>query len=435
MSCLFRITETDPKDWKYVSEGGSTVVFSYAGPANPQFDRTVLRLQKVGISDSIARSSESPAEDLVDPGIIFHHTVISKLVPAQYLPHLEPVLVGRGWLLHLAQLCQAQRPQDRRVKDCVDVRCRKAVLATDFVGGPGWAVEIKPKWGFLPSPTYLSPSTRSIKTRTCRFCMHAHLKYTRGDIVACGYCPLDLYSGEQTRVRRALHALWNAWIGSSGRINNLRVFVGGKLLEPTFEPSSLRELALEFGSVSLSDNFVAINQLRDQFTAILLPIILETPVLHTLSTLQRTLDELDIEGLAALWTRARANGVDSPPPALGDGISQPTIDEWTRFISDYTSKIHTPGQFGKEPQVHELRYYCLAYLLSTTFKDCSIILRMRPLKEGVHHSCDNFDSSVTVIDLDVKSISRMQKWAKQDREIVETYAKTERHECQDRYRW
>ena len=78
--------------------------------------------------------------------------------------------------------------------------------------GPGR----KPKWGFLPAPTHLSDETREIKTRTCRFCMHAHLKSTQGADVSLGYCPLDLFSGDAARVTRALHALWDVWIGSGG---------------------------------------------------------------------------------------------------------------------------------------------------------------------------------------------------------------------------
>ena len=63
--------------------------------------------------------------------------------------------------------------------------------------------------------------------------MHAHLKSTQGADVSLGYCPLDLFSGDAARVTRALHALWDVWIGSGGAVNNLRVFVAGKMLKPT----------------------------------------------------------------------------------------------------------------------------------------------------------------------------------------------------------
>ena len=112
--------------------------------------------------------------------------------------------------------------------------------------GPGR----KPKWGFLPAPTHLSDETREIKTRTCRFCMHAHLKSTQGENVSLGYCPLDLFARDHSRVTRALHALWDVWIGSGAAVNNLRVFVAGRKLTPTADVRllSLLLLLLMFGA-------------------------------------------------------------------------------------------------------------------------------------------------------------------------------------------
>lgn len=80
---------------------------------------------------------------------------------------------------------------------------------------------------------YLSEETREIKTRTCRFCMHAHLKSAQGESVASGYCPLDLFSRDRQRVARALRTLWGVWIASGATVNNLRVFTEGQKLAPT----------------------------------------------------------------------------------------------------------------------------------------------------------------------------------------------------------
>ena len=114
--------------------------------------------------------------------------------------------------------------------------------------GPGR----KPKWGFLPAPTYLSDETREIKTRTCRFCMHAHLKSTQGENVSLGYCPLDLFARDRSRVTRALHALWDVWIGSGAAVNNLRVFVAGRKLTPTADVRLLFSAASSSAAVCVS---------------------------------------------------------------------------------------------------------------------------------------------------------------------------------------
>ena len=153
------IADTSPHDWKYISEGGSTIVFSYAGPAHPHFDGTALRLRKAPVPapedpEKYAHTqsqrqlptegeSENEAEEPDDPTIVFQRTVIERLVPREHLPRLDAVRVERGWLQELAGLTEPQRPLERRAKDRIDTGRRKAVLATDLVGGNGWAVEIK----------------------------------------------------------------------------------------------------------------------------------------------------------------------------------------------------------------------------------------------------------------------------------------------------
>lgn len=90
----------------------------------------------------------------------------------------------------------------------------------------------KPKWGFMPNPTHLSAATRKIKSYRCRFCLHSHYRLSKGKPSAHGYCPLDLYSGDEQRISRALRQLLKAWVESAGSINNLRVFVNGKTTDP-----------------------------------------------------------------------------------------------------------------------------------------------------------------------------------------------------------
>jgi inositol-pentakisphosphate 2-kinase len=192
--------------------------------------------------------------------------------------------------------------------------------------------------------------------------------------------------------------------------------------------------------------------LRTTFTSAILPLLTDTPVLHILSKLQRTLDVLDIEGLSTLWHRTeissplyRTTFASSPTPPLSPptspiGVSspylsspEPSIADWTAFLDAYLSP-HSELNHS-EPDPANLRYYLLAYLLSATFKDCSIILRLDPLvpRAGDTGSgdagTDKNDTAapmrrnrVTVIDLDPKTMTRLQKWEKLDRQIVEAYS-------------
>ena len=183
---------------------------------------------------------------------------------------------------------------------------------------------------------------------------------------------------------------------------------------------------------------------RDAFTAALLPLLLHTPVLRTLATLQRTLDALDVEGLSALWAALR------PADAHTLGAGEPDLDmeDWTAFVDEYLARRQTQARAGGESvstdadakpakTENELRYRLAAYLLSASFKDCSIILRMRPRSElaGGEKAGEEGEKeaagTVTVIDLDVKSIDRLPKWAKLDREIVDAYRGVEPRDCVD----
>jgi inositol-pentakisphosphate 2-kinase len=46
------------------------------------------------------------------------------------------------------------------------------------------------------------------------------------------YEPLDLYSGDEDRIKTAIGALWDLWSSSDGQSNNWRVFVDGKAIGP-----------------------------------------------------------------------------------------------------------------------------------------------------------------------------------------------------------
>lgn len=51
--------------------------------------------------------------------------------------------------------------------------------------------------------------------------------------VETDYEPLDLYSGDMTRMTTAMQALWGLWSSSGGESNNWRVFVDGQAISVT----------------------------------------------------------------------------------------------------------------------------------------------------------------------------------------------------------
>ena len=63
--------------------------------------------------------------------------------------------------------------------------------------------------------------------------------------VVTDYCPLDLFSGDEHRITKAIYALWDAWVASNASLNNLKVFSGGKFVTPS-------EVSLVVGALNFS---------------------------------------------------------------------------------------------------------------------------------------------------------------------------------------
>ncbi|KDR81718.1 hypothetical protein GALMADRAFT_135125 [Galerina marginata CBS 339.88] len=446
------IVQSKPNDWAYVSEGGATIVFSYRGPPHPAFSGTVLRLRKSAVVPTGSGNTTDPGRtrdenEPDDPTIEYQTKCMQKLIPLEHLPQLQTVRLDRSWLEALVQLQNLIRPEGRREKDEVDLNRTKGVLATDLVGGNWLAVEIKPKWAFLPSPIHLSKETKLIKTQTCRFCMHSHLKAQKGQEIPTDYCPLDLFSGDENRVTKAIHGLWDAWVASNATANNLKIFARGKFVSPS-------EAHLMFkDGLTGGENLLVI---RDAFAISLVRPLLHTPVLRILSKLQRELDVLDIEGLSKLWRLTEASsplyqttfasfvkkpsdGSQSAPSCTSIGMSspflqapEPAISDWVDFLETYMSPDKRKLDHAN-PLPENLHHYLMSYLLSATFKDCSVIVNLDFL-EASHPREDAIKpESVTIIDLDPKSMKKLSTWEKLDQEIAHAYATAQRRVCIDQW--
>ena len=146
------VSETDPHHWTYIAEGGATMVFSYDGPRSLRLSGTVIRLRKT--HRFLSGPSIFPGELNKDPSVDFQEQVASRLIPPEFLPHFEHIQVEQGWLEAMANHHDEARPEKRRATDGIDVHRINAVLATNLVGGNGWAAEIK----VTPSPDPLSIS-------------------------------------------------------------------------------------------------------------------------------------------------------------------------------------------------------------------------------------------------------------------------------------
>jgi len=188
-----------------------------------------------------------------------------------------------------------------------------------------------------------------------------------------------------------------------------------------WQDSSAEVLARQIHPDCVSSPHTLSSQLRSKFVETVVPILMEHPVLAKLSELQRSLDPLDIEGLSTLVTGKPAGEYPNEPLPIVDSSevregADPSFDEWRRFLDTHfhlkfsENPSHPRGYNALAHGISEKRYQLLSYLLCATFKDCSVIIR--------GHEGDVKSATVSIIDLDAKSIGRMSRWEKLDRDVV-----------------
>ncbi|KAI8817001.1 inositol-pentakisphosphate 2-kinase [Fimicolochytrium jonesii] len=395
-----------PASWKYKHEGNANVVFTYTG-SQPPLEGHVLRVRK---SDD---TSETPMSLGDEQG--FQERVIGPLVGGDYVAKTRLVKVTPDFLQALSTAFAALRPEARRNRD-LDLRQEFVALIPDLTvagtdgrdGGEAITVEIKPKWGFLPT----SPNINPVKLHTCRYCMHQHYKQ---HIPPSEFCPLDLYSGDQRRVAKAVDALVRC------PQNNLRVFVGGECVGVDSATAKAAVEALMRASHSTDMTPAAF------LTTLLTPIITSQPLFPRLATHQAGLDSLDIEGIITVY--------NALPTELKE--MNPTLGEWEGVVAGYLGH-----DVGAVEGVEESRQRVYEYLLSATLKDCSVMITVwvEENTEDDGHTAPSKENEGTIsvptsssqprtirytlglVDIDPKNITKVPEHYAKDQEIVKCYA-------------
>ncbi|GAA5829919.1 hypothetical protein JCM5353_006113 [Sporobolomyces roseus] len=400
MSRLPPLESTSPLDWNHLAEGGANLVLSYSG-SQPLYDGRVLRLRK---RKKLQHTTIAGQADLD-----FAKEIIEPLLGTDQIAEMGLIQLDREWLRRLSEVLvkRGSRSKEREDEDEIDLEGQFGVIAEDLVGGGGGiqgviAFEIKPKWGFLPSSNHLSYSTSSIKTTYCRFCMHRYYRTNSINEHEEGYCPLDLCSGDSMRVRKAIDSLFSIWETSQGEANNFRIFMNGQAIRPNDSSA----VASTFDLISNHFEPPQIDRsLRSIVPSLLVPALESSPLLSTLSHLQSSLGSLDIEGLTSLISSQSVIDFHSPSGDLTPLGPQPSIEEWRSFLTSFQSSSPL-----------DLRQSILSFLLSATFKDCSIIVRFAQDRET-----KEIETKVKAIDLDPKPIKKLGSWLKLDQEIVKSW--------------
>lgn len=137
--------------------------------------------------------------------------------------------------------------------------------------------------------------------------------------------------------------------------------------------------------------------------------------LPLLKNLQQNLDPIDISSLAAIFQAEHPNSPLFDPDLISD-ISAAELDS---FVGIYISD----PQAGERMNSWSLRERIIAYALSAIFKDCSLFIRGTVKENGTWRLISGSEP-LKVIDLDLKPIKNMQKWAKTDENVWKYWLKT-----------
>ncbi|SPO23939.1 probable Inositol-pentakisphosphate 2-kinase [Ustilago trichophora] len=439
-STQISISDIDPFEWKYHAEGGKNVLLSFvpSGGNSPFVTSTctyALRIPKSHPSEAQPEDQEEEAEQFTNNIIVPLLGSPSVLPKCIRIPILTPR--DRHIIDILSARIEMQRPASRRAHPArIRAESLSCIYAVEDVTAPSASssktgvlcVEIKPKWGFLPRLDSIPPSSPNVevKARFSRYRMHRVLKDGHMSKVKFEelYDPLDLYSTIEKRKVKAIRALWRDWKETKGKTNNLRLFWNGAVVDPD-DTTTLNDVAQFLGAQSSEDEEALLRALSTQLIAELSkPTLPNTAgeqdastVLTRLSHLQASLDPLDVEGLSQLWlhhTQSHTLGqllTTTDPASLPAALTSALPVSQLYFILEQVLTTSSTAEVKLEDALQ-------AFLVSASFKDCSMLIRFSrtPIGEG-----GKFEGETKLVDLDRKPFEKLESMQKTDGEVCAAF--------------
>ncbi|CAK9882519.1 unnamed protein product [Sphagnum jensenii] len=432
----------DAEGWLYRGEGAANIVLAYHG-SRPAFIGRVLRIRKVSSHDSKPKPStaaemaqkpilsedeqklwrEWPAmADATTPAAMAHIYASSIIQPLLGQEHVDAgvlVYLTPEFLETVNHDVAEKRPEWRQKNAHLDLTGGTALLITDhssFYTVPGRVedlpptitVEIKPKWGCLPTAGTISEEN-NIKKHVSRFSMHQHLKLKQGKISSLSkYSPLDLFSGNTDGIHKALLALFET------PQNNLRIFMDGVEIFGGPEDGGSTEEAISILEEQLQRVSAAPKGQRVvAFQRLVAHMLHTSKILESLLCVQQ-LDEYDIEGAIVAYHKFLKPDADTEKE--GKHIDRDL--DWVQSLS-----------------WDESRRVVRNYLIAATAKDCGLMLTMRPLYNisgkpfpvpstfvtACPTTTQQFVYKIALLDMDLKRLKKMPFYLSLDNEIVSTY--------------
>ncbi|PSN55213.1 hypothetical protein C0J52_00612 [Blattella germanica] len=439
------------KKWRYRGEGNANLVLALP------LEHKIVRLRKCD-----GAGSNEPEEVLAERDrehvwreAVFCRGIMVPLLGNAYIQPPTAARMDRAEVKVLDQAVRMHRPSHRHHKSLqfgfVTVYPDYALLPIHLSAEsvPVFCVEVKPKQGWVPMPDRRMPK--------CTFCMNQYLKMKHRSIASHSrYCPLDLFSGNRTRMTQALRALIAA------PQNNLKIFKDGTLVYGEELNEDLHAVLASWLGESLG-----IGKLVDKLCYLVLEALTRDLTGRDKLSDSET-DESDTDNMA-VWERgcqsllrptSLPNGARTPSLAMTERIPSALVAavtpllpgpfcDWNaeplgpdcilgrilrvqkldhtgadRVYETYRRKGGTDYGYVAGPGLSPLH----RYLLATTAKDCSIMMAFQRLPEHdyrvpEHHVVRDpdgqaFAMNVGVSDLDPKPLSCIEKHRKRDCEVL-----------------
>eukprot|EP00037_Helgoeca_nana_P015746 m.147546 g.147546 ORF g.147546 m.147546 type:complete len:563 (-) comp23151_c0_seq2:164-1852(-) len=424
--------------WRYVGEGRAHIVVHHPGATPTQVLRFAKKVHDCPTSTTSTITSPTSTITAPEVNARFIRGMVDPVLGSELLGSWEYVSVApkvAGCILAEVEMC---RPHDRRCggpsgagSDGV------AMLLPDWRipprlgselgehAGAGAAaehrhrsgsprepprsitVEIKPKCGY---PSVIDPGTASAKRDgvvipRCRHCLHQTLKVEDGKWTQkSAYCPVDLFSNEPRKVRRAVTGL------VATPQNNLRIFIGNKLVLSDSSQAAERACVSEtIARVLFPPPAVTVTQIPDAGNVILV----ETMVGASGGGLEAV---VSVVSEALLTHPILARLVELQQHASNN--ARDTAEMYHAYRSSAHASVDdrlwgSDGDLAEDPAGDRLR----RFIGGMVGKDVSIMLNIQPtsapgqtasgtstrVDEGAAiHRCRHFVVRITVLDFSPK---------------------------------
>lgn len=296
---------------------------------------------------------------------------------------------------------------------------------------PTYCIEIKPKQGWVYPADRHHPK--------CTYCLNQFVKFKKKRISRKSeYCPLDLFSGNLSRMKKAIR---NLIITPQ---NNLKIFKNGDVVYSDETKRNISEILSEWLEPQNKNNSFNEERLLDKWVSLvaeaLMKQLTEEPAFDL--TLINNKTESKNYNKNASPLRGIIEPCDWSPSILPNNcilnriLMMQKLQEldFASLYDIYCNKKSTEGDYD---YVDRLLYYSEPpgdierYLLSTTAKDCSIFIAFQHTmfkSDNSLHSIQDYDGTmywmnVGISDIDPKPLSCIEKHFKRDKDVVEAVFK------------